>query len=70
MRLVRYCYECGTIGPVPEGARDCCPDGSHAVLVPKQVAEQARTGFELKLFVYDMKAMMSRYQRFLQEFGK
>lgn len=45
-KLVRYCYECGHIGEVSKGKRDCCPDGSHAVMVPKDVAEQARIGFK------------------------
>lgn len=67
MRLVRYCHECGSIGDVPAGKRDCCPDGSHAVLVPEKVADQARTGFELGLFVYEMKGLALRYQRLLKE---
>lgn len=32
--MVRYCPDCGSIGEVPAGARDCCPDGSHAIYVP------------------------------------
>lgn len=42
--LVRYCYECGTIGEPGEGKR-CCPDGHGAPYVPRKVAEQAREGF-------------------------
>lgn len=43
--LVRYCYECGSIGSAPADVKDCCPDGSHAVMVPPQVATQAQFGF-------------------------
>jgi hypothetical protein len=42
---VRYCYECGRIGEVGSKARDCCPDGSHAIYVPRELAKQAQTGF-------------------------
>jgi len=51
--LVRYCYECGSVGPVPESAIDCCPDGSHAVQVPWEVAQQASIGFIVWLAVYE-----------------
>lgn len=43
--MVRYCPECGHVGPVREGARDCCPDGNNAVMVTPKVAAQARAGF-------------------------
>lgn len=44
--LVRYCYECGSVGEVDRDKhRNCCPDGVHAVYVPHKVAEQAREGF-------------------------
>lgn len=43
--LVRYCHECGHIGEVAAGKLDCCPDGSHAELVPLEVARQAQAGF-------------------------
>jgi hypothetical protein len=46
---VRYCPECGSVGPVPKDKRDCCPDGNRAVTVPPEVAEQARAGFQLAL---------------------
>lgn len=42
---VRYCYECGTVGAVGEGKRDCCPDGSHAGYVHPAIAKQAQAGF-------------------------
>lgn len=43
--LVRYCYECGSIGEVPAGARDCCPDGNHATRIHPEIAAQAHAGF-------------------------
>lgn len=43
--LIRYCPECGTIGDVPEGKRDCCPDGSHSSVIPFGIAIQAYGGF-------------------------
>jgi hypothetical protein len=46
---VRYCFECGHVGEVGKEHRDCCPDGSHAVYVPQEVAEQARIGFRAQL---------------------
>jgi hypothetical protein len=48
-RHVRYCFECGHVGEVPKTARDCCPDGSHAVYVPHEVAEQAQIGLKAQL---------------------
>lgn len=47
--LVRYCPECGHVGAVSMEARDCCPDGSRARMVPLKAAEQARVGFILGL---------------------
>jgi hypothetical protein len=46
---VRYCHECGSIGEVSAKHIDCCPGGSHAVYVPREVAEQARVGFRAQL---------------------
>lgn len=46
---VRYCRECGRIGDVPDGYRDCCPDGNHAVYVHPGIAEQAQCGFRTML---------------------
>ena len=44
--LVRYCYECGTIGEIDrEKHINCCPDGNRAQYVRREVAEQAREGF-------------------------
>ena len=47
--LVRYCCECGSIGEVPIGSRDCCPDGSHAKYIDPVIAEQAQGGFNARL---------------------
>lgn len=47
--LIRYCHECGTVGEVPAGKKDCCPDGSHAAMVPIEVAVQAYAGLISKL---------------------
>lgn len=52
MNLIRYCFECGHIGEVPPGARDCCPDGNHAVMVPQELAEQAQLGFNQRIGEY------------------
>lgn len=46
MELVRFCPECGSVGDVGPGYRDCCPDGNHAVRVPRVIAEQAQRGFQ------------------------
>lgn len=43
--MVRHCPDCGHLGPVADGARDCCPDGSHARQIPKAFAEQCRATF-------------------------
>jgi hypothetical protein len=43
--LVRYCPDCGSIGPVPATARDCCPDGGHARMVPENFAKLCRETF-------------------------
>lgn len=43
--LVRYCPDCGSIGPVPATARDCCPDGQHARMVPENFAKSCRETF-------------------------
>lgn len=52
-KLVRYCFECGSVGEVPKTALACCPDYSHSFYVPAELAEQARAGFKL---------MIQRYQ--------
>ena len=42
---VRYCPDCGSIGSVPATARDCCPDGQHARMVPENFAKSCRETF-------------------------
>lgn len=61
MKLVRYCHECGSVGPVKKDARDCCPDGSHAVMVPAEVAQQARVGFLARLLAHETRELSRRY---------
>jgi len=41
----RYCPDCGHVGPVRATARDCCPDGMHARVIPARLAEQCRATF-------------------------
>ena len=43
--LVRYCPECSLTGDVPVGARDCCPDGSAARMIPRHIAHAAHRDF-------------------------
>jgi hypothetical protein len=38
--LIRFCPECGHLGEVSVGARDCCPDGSHAAYMPRKTADR------------------------------
>ncbi|MHA6905164.1 hypothetical protein ACEQ38_08020 [Ralstonia syzygii subsp. celebesensis] len=45
--MVRFCPQCGLIGEPGERYRDCCPDGSHARVVPKKFAEDCRQLFRL-----------------------
>lgn len=47
--MVRFCPECGSLGEVPAGARDCCPDGSHARVVPKKFAEICKATFKMAI---------------------
>lgn len=37
--LIRFCPECGHLGDIDSGFKDCCPDGSHARRVPTKFAE-------------------------------
>lgn len=46
---VHYCPACGHVGEVLLPARECCPDGTHAVMVPPQIARQAQIGFQAEL---------------------
>lgn len=45
--MVRFCPECGSLGDVPAGYQACCPDASHARIVPKRFAEICRDTFRL-----------------------
>lgn len=45
--LTRYCPGCGSIGPVPESFRDCCPDGNQARMIPEPLARKCRDTFKL-----------------------
>ena len=51
--LVRFCPDCGAIGEVPEGKRDCCPDGSHARYVPESMAHHCQKLFKDLLQVHE-----------------
>jgi len=48
---IRYCSECGTIGNVPEGKRDCCPTSKPAQ-VPFDVAIQAHAGLNAAIALH------------------
>lgn len=54
--LVRYCPGCGSIGPVPEQYRDCCPDGSDARMIPQSLAEKCRDTFRVAVKVLTAEA--------------
>ena len=46
MKKIRYCSECGSIGEVSEGKRDCCPTSkpsqvSHDVAIQAHSASHA-----------------------------
>ncbi len=45
--LVRYCPGCGSVGPVGDGYRDCCPDGGEARTIPAPLAEKCRDTFKI-----------------------
>lgn len=59
-KLVRYCPECGRIGEVTEGFRDCCPDGSHHCYVPEAIAKQAHAGFQACIYPQPREANILR----------
>ncbi|WP_241130719.1 hypothetical protein [Achromobacter xylosoxidans] len=46
-RLVRYCPGCGSVGPVGDEYRDCCPDGGEARMIPAPLAEKCRDTFKI-----------------------
>ncbi|MFL9899030.1 hypothetical protein PQR71_12850 [Paraburkholderia fungorum] len=45
--MIRFCPECGCLGDIPAGYEACCPDSSHARVVPKRFAELCRETFKL-----------------------
>lgn len=45
--LVRYCPGCGSVGPVGDEYRDCCPDGGEARTIPAPLAEKCRDTFKI-----------------------
>lgn len=44
-----YCPECSHVGDVSEGNRDCCPDGSSALMAPTKYAQELRAGLKALL---------------------
>lgn len=47
--LARYCPGCGSVDPVGDEYRDCCPDGNQARMIPARLAEQCRDTFRLAI---------------------
>ncbi|KNE23849.1 hypothetical protein [Achromobacter spanius] len=47
--LARYCPGCGSVGPVEDEYRDCCPDGNQARMIPARLAEKCRDTFRLAI---------------------
>lgn len=47
--MVRFCPGCGSVGPVPETYRDCCPDGKKARMIPASLAAHCHDLFQLAL---------------------
>ncbi|AZS78561.1 hypothetical protein ELS24_08975 [Achromobacter spanius] len=47
--LARYCPGCGSVGPVGDEYRDCCPDGNQARMIPARLAEKCRDTFRLAI---------------------
>jgi hypothetical protein len=47
--MARFCPGCGSVGPVPEKYRDCCPDGDKARMIPEALARHCRDLFQLAL---------------------
>lgn len=48
MKYIRYCFECGCIGPMPGTSGRCCPDHAHAMEIPEPLARQAKAGFDVQ----------------------
>lgn len=47
--MARFCPGCGSVGPVPEKYRDCCPDGGKARMIPEPLARHCHDLFHLAL---------------------
>jgi hypothetical protein len=47
--MARFCPGCGSVGPVPEKYRDCCPDGDKARMIPEPLARHCHDLFHLAL---------------------
>lgn len=47
--MTRFCPGCGSVGPVPDTFKDCCPDGVHARDIPEPLAQRCRDLFYLAL---------------------
>lgn len=47
--MTRFCPGCGSVGDVPDKFRDCCPDGSHARMIPASLAQRCHDLFKLAL---------------------
>lgn len=47
--VIRFCPGCGSVGPVPDTFKDCCPDGKHAREIPEPLAQRCRDLFYLAL---------------------
>jgi hypothetical protein len=47
--LARYCPGCGSVGPVGDEYRDCCPDGNQARIIPARLAEKCRDTLRLAI---------------------
>lgn len=45
--MTRFCPHCGSLGPVGDEYRDCCPDGNSARMVPIRFAEVCAETFKL-----------------------
>lgn len=44
--MTRFCPGCGSVGKVPAKYRDCCPDGSHARVIPEPLANRCHDLFK------------------------
>ena len=47
--FVRYCPGCGSIGPIENKYRDCCPDGNESRMIPHGLAEKCQVTFRFAI---------------------